>query len=98
MSAQGYPRAVERVTVLGNERVAEGVGLLVLEAPHTAAAIEPGQFVHLRIAEGADFILRRPFSVYRAGAGRLEILYQVVGRGTRVLVDALRGRWRRLTR
>ncbi len=79
---------MEQVTVLANERVAEGVGLVVFEARRTAEAIRPGQFVHLRIAEGTDFILRRPFSVYRAGAGQIEILYQVVGRGTRVLADA----------
>jgi dihydroorotate dehydrogenase electron transfer subunit len=75
--------------VLANERVAEGVGLVVLAAQRTAGTIGPGQFVHLRIAEGADFILRRPFSVFRAGGGRIEILYQVVGRGTRALAGAM---------
>jgi dihydroorotate dehydrogenase electron transfer subunit len=68
-----------------NERVAEGVGLLVLRAPRVAATVEPGQFIHLRIEAGADFILRRPFSVYRASGDVVEILYQVLGRGTRVL-------------
>ena len=81
-------RAAERATVLANERVAEGVGLMLLAAPRTAGSVEPGQFVHLRIAEGADFILRRPFSVYRAAAGRIEILYQVIGRGTRAMAEA----------
>ncbi|MBA4371147.1 MAG: dihydroorotate dehydrogenase electron transfer subunit [Coriobacteriaceae bacterium] len=71
--------------MLANERITEGVGLLVLHAPHTAASIAPGQFVHLRIAQAADFILRRPFSVHRAEGERLEILYQVLGRGTREL-------------
>lgn len=80
------PRAaVERVEVLANERIAEGVGLLDMHAPHTAVSIAPGQFVHLRVSEGADFILRRPFSVHRADGERLEILYQVLGRGTREL-------------
>lgn len=78
----------EVVTVVANERVAPGVGLVVFDAPHAAAALQPGQFVHLRIAEGTDFILRRPFSVFRTGGGRIEILYQVVGRGTRVLAEA----------
>jgi dihydroorotate dehydrogenase electron transfer subunit len=77
--------AVERVTVVANERIAKGVGRIVLNAPRTATDIAPGQFVHLRIAEGRDFILRRPFSVFRAGAGQLEVLYQVVGTGTRAL-------------
>ena len=85
------PPATERVTVLASERVAEGVGLIVFDAPRIAGVIAPGQFVHLRIAEGAEFILRRPFSIFRAGGGRVEVLYQVVGRGTRVLAEAAPG-------
>lgn len=82
---------LERVAVLTNERVAEGVGLVVLRAPRIAATVAPGQFVHLRIATGADFLLRRPFSVHRCGDGTIEILYQVLGRGTAVLAGASRG-------
>jgi dihydroorotate dehydrogenase electron transfer subunit len=80
---------LEIVTVLANERVAEGVGLVVMHAPRVAASIRPGQFVHIRISQGADFLLRRPFSVHRADAeaGHIEILYQVLGRGTRALAD-----------
>ncbi|MDZ4654445.1 MAG: dihydroorotate dehydrogenase electron transfer subunit [Coriobacteriia bacterium] len=84
-------RLLERVTVLANDRVAEGVGLVVFEAPRVARSVRPGQFVHLRIAEGADFILRRPFSVHRAQGERLEILYQVLGVGTRALSLAEHG-------
>lgn len=90
MCAGGKP-AVENVTVVSNARVARGVGRIVLDAPRTASAIRPGQFIHLRIARDADFILRRPFSVFRAGGGKLEILYQVVGTGTRVLAEAVAG-------
>jgi len=82
---------LERVEVVRNERMAEGVGLLVLRAPRIAASVEPGQFVHLRIEAGADFILRRPFSVHRAGDGLIEILYQVLGRGTRVMAEKKTG-------
>ena len=83
--------AIEPVAVVSNERVADDVGRVVFDAPRTAASIAPGQFVHLRIARGAEFILRRPFSVHRAYDGRLEILYQVVGRGTKVLAEAVPG-------
>jgi dihydroorotate dehydrogenase electron transfer subunit len=83
--------ALERVTVLANDRLAEGIGLVALHAPKTAAAVRPGQFVHLRIAPGSDFILRRPFSVHRVVADRIEILYQVLGRGTRALAEASPG-------
>ncbi len=82
---------IEHVEVLTNDRVAEGVGLIVLSSPRIAATVRPGQFVHLRITENADFILRRPFSVHRALGERIEILYQVLGRGTRELSAKARG-------
>lgn len=82
--------ALERVVVVTNERLAEGVGLLVLHAPATAANARPGQFVHLRIARGRDFLLRRPFSVHRTSGENVEILYQVLGVGTHVLAQAER--------
>jgi dihydroorotate dehydrogenase electron transfer subunit len=79
--------AIERVTVLGNERVASGVGLITLEAPRCAADVRPGQFVHLRLGTGTDTILRRPFSVHRAHGNAIEILYQVLGAGTLRLAE-----------
>ncbi|MBN2247452.1 MAG: dihydroorotate dehydrogenase electron transfer subunit [Coriobacteriia bacterium] len=91
MCGHGPTPAIEPVVVVSNERVATGVCRVVLDAPRTAATVEPGQFVHVRIARSADFILRRPFSVHRARGERLEIIYQVVGRGTRVLEDARPG-------
>lgn len=79
--------AAERVRVVSNERLTEGVGLVTLEAPLCARAVRPGQFVHLRVASGASEILRRPFSVHRADGTRIEILYQVLGAGTLRLAD-----------
>lgn len=84
-------KLLERVHVVGNERVAEGVGLLALESPRVARAVRPGQFVHLRIEREASFILRRPFSIHRAEGDRLHILYQVLGDGTRALAGKERG-------
>lgn len=91
MCDSGQTPAIEPVVVVSNERVATSVCRIVLDAPRTAATVEPGQFVHLRITRHADFILRRPFSVHRARGERLEILYQVVGRGTHALEDARPG-------
>lgn len=90
---EGARRLLERVEVVANDRVATGVGLLRLSSPRIAETVRPGQFVHLRITQRADFILRRPFSVHRAHAatGTIELLYQVLGRGTRELAGAARG-------
>lgn len=53
-------------------------------------AIEPGQFIMLRINDRIDPLLRRPFGIYKTlGAGRkkegIEIVYKVVGKGTRLM-------------
>lgn len=83
----GGRRFLEEVVVEANERVAAGVGLVALRAPRIAALVRPGQFIHLRIADGTAFILRRPFSVYRVRGETIEVLYQVVGTGTRWLTS-----------
>lgn len=80
-------RLVERVTVVANERLGEAAGLLTLRAPRIRDRIAPGQFVHLRISRGSEFILRRPFSVHGLTHDGIRILYQVVGRGTRALAE-----------
>jgi dihydroorotate dehydrogenase electron transfer subunit len=76
---------LERMRVLSNERVAESVGLVALHAPFIAEHVRPGQFVHLRISEESGRLLRRPFAVHRRSGERIELLYQVVGAGTREL-------------
>lgn len=83
--------ALEAVSVLANEQLAEGVGLIALHAPHTAARVAAGQFVHVRVAQDSELLLRRPFSVHRAAGDRIEILYQVLGAGTLRLAEKVPG-------
>lgn len=78
---------IEKVTVVDNRRIAEGVGLVTLEAPQCARGARPGEFVHLRVATGSSEILRRPFSIHRTEGSRIEILYQVLGAGTLRLAE-----------
>ncbi len=77
----------EHVTVVRNERLSEGVGLIVFEAPRCARLVRPGHFVHLRIDRDASELLRRPFSIHLAQGNTVEILYQVLGAGTRRLAE-----------
>ncbi|NTU70897.1 MAG: dihydroorotate dehydrogenase electron transfer subunit [Coriobacteriia bacterium] len=60
---------------------------MTLHAPECAASVQPGQFVHLRVATGSDIILRRPFSIHRAYGERVEILYQILGTGTLLMAE-----------
>jgi len=59
--------------------------VLRLAAPRCAARALPGSFVHLRCA--AELPMRRPMSIMRVDrqAGWIEVLYKVVGAGTRAL-------------
>jgi len=64
--------------------VARGMWVLSFEAPEVAATARAGQFVNLGL-EG--FLLRRPFSVYRAEGERIEVVLKAVGAGTQRLVS-----------
>lgn len=61
--------------------------LLVLESPRIAGEAWAGQFVHLRIGQGLDPLLRRPISIFLAEPveGLVYLWYQVVGKGTGML-------------
>ncbi len=86
------------VSVVDNVEIAQDVFVLRLDEADQARDVRPGQFVHLRCQSGAgatmDPLLRRPLSVLRTGAcsqndlppSQYEVLYDVVGRGTRLLV------------
>lgn len=61
--------------------------ILRLKAPKTAAAAQPGQFVHLRVS--AERPLRRPISIMLTdpAKGTVDLLYKAVGEGTRLLSE-----------
>ncbi len=59
-----------------------------------AGEAAPGQFVMLRVTDpssSTDPILRRPFSIARAKDGVIELLYKVVGRGTKAMAALKKG-------
>jgi dihydroorotate dehydrogenase electron transfer subunit len=71
--------------VLSLNEVAENIFVLTVQAPEVAAAVRPGQFINVRVAEGTDPLLRRPFSVYRTERDQIEIIFNVVGKGSSAL-------------
>ena len=81
----------EKSVVASHEDAGPGYRFLVLEAPRLAADLTPGQFVHVRVPGLESTALRRPFSVFDADAGRVTLLYKVVGRGTAALSKVLVG-------
>ncbi len=47
----------------------------------------PGQFANIRIGPQTDPLLRRPFSIHNQADNTIEIVFKVVGRGTRLLQE-----------
>lgn len=79
-------RAVDAIgTVKSHEELGPGLFRLVVEAPGIARSARPGQFVQMKVSPGMDPLLRRPMSIAGVHGGRIEILYEVVGTGTRAL-------------
>lgn len=77
--------------VLEHTDIGSGYRYLALEAPRIVAASEPGQFVHVKVPALEMSALRRPFSIFNAENGKLELLYKTVGRGTAALNGAKAG-------
>ncbi len=73
------------------QSVARNVFVLVLHAPALAAGVRPGQFVNIRVTETVEPLLRRPFSVHRTTADTIEILFNIVGKGTALLAEKREG-------
>ena len=96
----------ETVAVLENRPLTGGHFLLSLDAPRQAPEVRPGQFAMVRMLGRSDILLRRPMSIFDVHAspesrgtssGRapaphvMQLLYKIVGRGTRVMAELKRG-------
>ncbi|MBO5667744.1 MAG: dihydroorotate dehydrogenase electron transfer subunit [Lentisphaeria bacterium] len=77
--------------IISNSRMHGDYFRAVFDAPEIAPTSNPGQFVHIRIDNRLDTMLRRPFSIHNAENGRLTIVYKVVGKGTSALAGLPEG-------
>ncbi len=77
--------ADEIVTIFENKKVNKKYFKLVFSSPRLSRKVAPGQFLHMKILQGNDPFLRRPFSYYRVTGQKIEVLYEVLGQGTQLL-------------
>jgi dihydroorotate dehydrogenase electron transfer subunit len=82
-------RVIADCEIIEQVEIAPRVFRSVLREPTIARESRPGQFVNVRVSAGNDPLLRRPFSVHAVDAenGTFSLLYDVVGRGTKLLMD-----------
>ncbi len=79
----------QKCTLLARDRLAPDVFCLTFQAPKIAATACPGQFVMVRVIDGLDPLLRRPFSIHRSSGkdGTISLLFKVIGKGTEILAQ-----------
>ncbi len=78
---QGFYR-VESV-----REIALNIHILTLHAPEIARSVRAGQFLNIKTRDYFIPLLRRPFSVYNRDGENLQIIFNVVGLGTRILAS-----------
>ncbi len=78
------------VRILHHENVGSVYYRMGLAFPELAGLARPGQFVMVRLHDRSIPLLRRPFSIHRllvqgGEVGGIELLYKVVGQGTKAM-------------
>ena len=89
----------EKAKVLLHRKIARDHYRMRLKAPSAARGARPGQFIHIRCREegqspaGTVPLLRRPISLVDVDPvrGSLDIVYKVMGLGTRVMAQIREG-------
>ncbi len=82
---------IELCPVEGVRTAGEGIFALSFSSASISRSIRAGQFLNLRVRESCDPLLRRPFSAYRIEGDVIEIVFNVVGRGTAAMRQKQRG-------
>lgn len=79
------PVIQETATIVSCNEVADGIFLLQFRSNHLAVTAQPGQFINVNMQRGSGMLLRRPFSISRIEGDIVEILFNVIGKGTKYL-------------
>jgi dihydroorotate dehydrogenase electron transfer subunit len=75
----------ETVSILRSAQVADNVHTLEFASERIARATRPGQFLNVKPDASFDPLLRRAYSVHRVREDRIELIFNVVGKGSAIL-------------
>lgn len=81
----------EVVTIQENKKINAAYYKLVFSSKQLSKNVLPGQFLNIQIENHQGLLLRRPFSYYRVRGQKIEILYEILGRGTALLAEKRAG-------
>lgn len=79
--------------LIDNKRVQGDYFRCVLSAEKIAQLAQPGQFVNIKVSNHGGPLLRRPFSIHRVQGKKIELLCEIVGRGSELLAQRKKGEY-----
>ncbi|TAN61851.1 dihydroorotate dehydrogenase electron transfer subunit [bacterium] len=72
--------------LLYNKRIKKNCHEMALSAPQIAKSALPGQFINIKVTDGLEPLLRRPFSIHQIyRQDGIKILYEAIGKGSKAL-------------
>ena len=83
----------DQMTIRATRRIAENIIEMVLEGHLVNEIVSPGQFVHVRVSDTYEPLLRRPISIASFDKDRqqMTLIFRAEGRGTQLLAEKLTG-------
>jgi dihydroorotate dehydrogenase electron transfer subunit len=81
----------QKIPIQPIKNIAPDIYLLRFTSGTIAAQAHPGQFVMVRPNKFSEPLLPRPFSIHRLQGDQVELLFKVVGQGTRQLAELKKG-------
>ncbi len=76
-----------KASVVENKKLINNHYLITLNPAVKIRKPKPGNFFMVAVDTGLDPLLKRPFSVHRWIDGNFQLLYRVVGKGTKILSE-----------
>jgi dihydroorotate dehydrogenase electron transfer subunit len=76
-----------KASVVDNKKLIDNHYLITLRPEVKIKKPHPGNFFMVAVDTGLDPLLKRPFSVHRWIDGSFQLLYRVVGKGTKILSE-----------
>ena len=78
-----------RVQLLSKEKISERYFRIAFECEEISREARPGQFLMVRLMSPSwEYLLSRPFSFCIVEGSRIELFFEAIGKGTRILSQA----------
>ena len=77
----------EKAQIIFNRNIKGNYFHCGLKAPFVAGKARPGQFVMVNTTSMGTPLLRRPLGVHKVSGTRIEVLYEILGKGTALLSE-----------